>query len=156
MEHSGVLVTENDVESNEHGQELQTESTDFEAGPESAGSVSRFHIAPILDQDGGEISCEVANRFGRDSKTFLLSIEGTTTTAKKQLTLSFLWMKRFLLSSPFKDVPSAPGLVRLSAIKSRSLEISWSRPHDGNSPILNYIIEYSNLPGYMGNVAAIL
>ena len=38
--------------------------------------VSRFHIAPILDQDTGEISCEVANRFGRDSKTFLLSIEG--------------------------------------------------------------------------------
>jgi hypothetical protein len=37
--------------------------------------------------------------------------------------------------------------VRLSAIKSRSLEITWSRPHDGNSPILNYIIEYSNLPG---------
>ena len=33
-------------------------------------------------------------------------------------------------------------MVRLSAIKSRSLEISWSRPHDGNSPILNYIIEY--------------
>ena len=39
-------------------------------------SVSRFHIAPILDQDSGEISCEVANQFGRDSKTFLLSIEG--------------------------------------------------------------------------------
>lgn len=47
----------------------------------------------------------------------------------------------------FLDVPDSPGSVRLSAIKSRSLEISWSRPHDGNSPILNYIIEYSNLPG---------
>ena len=43
---------------------------------ENGSSVSRFHVAPILDQDGGEISCEVANRFGRDSKTFLLSIEG--------------------------------------------------------------------------------
>lgn len=43
---------------------------------ENGNSVSRFHVAPILDQDGGEISCEVANRFGRDSKTFLLSIEG--------------------------------------------------------------------------------
>ena len=47
----------------------------------------------------------------------------------------------------FLDVPDSPGSVRLSAIKSRALEISWSRPHDGNSPILNYIIEYSNLPG---------
>ena len=39
-------------------------------------SVSRFLIAPILDQDGGEVVCEVTNRFGRDSKIFLLSIEG--------------------------------------------------------------------------------
>ena len=39
-------------------------------------SVSRFLIAPILDQDGGEVICEVANRYGRDAKTFLLSIEG--------------------------------------------------------------------------------
>ena len=39
-------------------------------------SVSRFLIAPILDQDGGEVVCEVSNRYGRDAKTFLLSIEG--------------------------------------------------------------------------------
>ena len=45
------------------------------------------------------------------------------------------------------DVPSPPTGVRLSNIKSRSLEISWIGPHDGNSPILNYVIEYSNLPG---------
>ena len=51
------------------GEEEEEATTDF---------VSRFHIAPILDQDTGEISCEVANRFGRDSKTFLLSIEGST------------------------------------------------------------------------------
>lgn len=45
------------------------------------------------------------------------------------------------------DVPSSPTAVRLANIKSRSLEISWLGPHDGNSPILNYVIEYSNLPG---------
>ena len=39
-------------------------------------SVSRYLIAPILDQDGGEVVCEVTNTFGRDSKIFLLSIEG--------------------------------------------------------------------------------
>ena len=48
---------------------------------------------------------------------------------------------------PFLDVPSAPTGVHLSNIDSRAVEISWVRPHDGNSPILNYIIEYSNLPG---------
>ena len=39
-------------------------------------SGSRYLIAPILDQDGGEVVCEVTNRFGRDAKIFLLSIEG--------------------------------------------------------------------------------
>ena len=61
------IVEHSDNGSGGEGEEEAT--TDF---------VSRFHIAPILDQDTGEISCEVANRFGRDSKTFLLSIEGST------------------------------------------------------------------------------
>ncbi len=57
-------------------------------------------------------------------------------------TLAYTLTPDFIL-----DVPSAPGGVTLSSIKSRSLSISWSTPIDGNSPILNYIIEYSNLPG---------
>ena len=35
----------------------------------------------------------------------------------------------------------------MSSIKSRSLEISWQGPHDGNAPILNYVVEYINIPG---------
>ena len=38
--------------------------------------ISRFIINPVLDQDGGQITCESANRYGRDQKNFLLSIEG--------------------------------------------------------------------------------
>ena len=38
--------------------------------------ISRFIINPVLDQDGGQITCEAANRYGRDQKHFLLSIEG--------------------------------------------------------------------------------
>lgn len=38
--------------------------------------ISRFIINPVLDQDGGQIACEAANRYGRDQKNFLLSIEG--------------------------------------------------------------------------------
>jgi hypothetical protein len=37
---------------------------------------SRFSISPVLDQDEGQITCEAANRFGRDQKHFTLSIEG--------------------------------------------------------------------------------
>ena len=48
---------------------------------------------------------------------------------------------------PPADVPSPPTSVHLSDIGSRSLEITWTTEHNGNSPILNYIIEYSNVPG---------
>ena len=83
-------------------------------------SLSRFSVNPVLEQDGGELSCEAANRFGRDRKRFYLSVE---------------------------DVPSPPTGVRLSHLGSRAAEIGWRPPHDGNSPILNYVIEYANLPG---------
>lgn len=52
----------------------------------------------------------------------------------------------------FPDVPNAPSGVRLSDIKSRSLEVSWIGQHDGNSMVLNYIVEYSNLPGTVNYV----
>ena len=45
------------------------------------------------------------------------------------------------------DVPAPPSDIRLTDLSSRSIEIAWAEPHDGNSPILNYVIEYSNLPG---------
>ena len=78
-------------------------------------SVSRFLIAPILDQDGGEVVCEVTNRFGRDSKIFLLSIEGIkkkifftynlkdkivnlNRTKKKNLTLLLLLLRKLKMN----------------------------------------------------------
>jgi hypothetical protein len=45
--------------------------------------ISRFIINPVLDQDGGQITCEAANRYGRDQKNFLLSIEGTKSNPSK-------------------------------------------------------------------------
>ncbi|CAB4064373.1 DSCAM [Lepeophtheirus salmonis] len=83
------------------------------------GSVSRFVISPILDQDAGPVTCEAVNQYGRDQKDFILSVE---------------------------DIPSSPRGVRISNVGSRSLEIGWEIPHDGNSHILNYLVEYSNLP----------
>ena len=55
----------------------------------------------------------------------------------------------------FPDVPNAPSGVRLSDIKSRSLEVSWIGQHDGNSMVLNYIVEYSNLPGIVNYVEVV-
>ena len=46
--------------------------------------ISRFVINPVLDQDAGQITCEAANRYGRDQKNFLLSIEGINFTQLHQ------------------------------------------------------------------------
>ena len=77
---------------------------------ENGSSVSRFHVAPILDQDGGEISCEVANRFGRDSKTFLLSIEG-----KLIVYCTLLWTFVLIFSDNFSPLHSYYVVVHFTA-----------------------------------------
>ncbi len=86
--------------------------------PLNSESASRLTIAPVLDEDSGEFDCEAANRFGRDRKRFYLAVE---------------------------DVPSPPSDVQLRNVDSRSVEIAWKTPHNGNSPILNYVIEYTNV-----------
>ena len=45
---------------------------------EAAGETvrSRFVVEPVLAQDAGQFTCEVANRYGRDQKHFVVSIEG--------------------------------------------------------------------------------
>ena len=47
-------------------------------GEESATTTtrSRFIVEPVLEQDAGQFTCEVANRYGRDQKHFVVSIEG--------------------------------------------------------------------------------
>ena len=44
-------------------------------GP-AAAARSRFIMEPVLEQDAGQFTCEVANRYGRDQKHFVVSIEG--------------------------------------------------------------------------------
>ena len=42
----------------------------------AAETRSRFIMEPVLEQDAGQFTCEVANRYGRDQKHFVVSIEG--------------------------------------------------------------------------------
>ena len=72
-----------------------------------------------MEEDSGDFVCEAVNRFGRDAKRFSVSIE---------------------------DVPSPPEGVSLTGVDSRTVEISWRTPsHDGNSHILNYVVEYATV-----------
>ena len=112
---------------------LQTSFRAFTLLPSWTKTRARSHAKwPIA-------SAEIPRPFSSPSK-----VHNNTSKIDANLTKSGLFLSTLFSTL---DVPSSPGMVRLSAIKSRSLEISWSRPHDGNSPILNYIIEYSNLPG---------
>ena len=100
-------------------------------------------MEPVLEQDAGQFTCEVANRYGRDQKHFVVSIEGKSRASLSSHRAQLIKRCQFLPS----DVPSPPTSVHLSGIGSRSLEITWTTEHNGNSPILSYIIEYSNVPG---------
>ena len=47
-----------------------------EEGEDGPAARSRFVMEPVLEQDAGQFTCEVANRYGRDQKHFVVSIEG--------------------------------------------------------------------------------
>lgn len=45
------------------------------------------------------------------------------------------------------EPPEAPVNLTVVEIKSRSVLLSWSKPFDGHSKLINYIIEYQNITG---------
>ena len=49
----------------------------------------------------------------------------------------------------FIDIPERPQDITVVEIQSRSLVISWIKPHDNNAPILGYFIFYEQ-PSFAG------
>ena len=45
------------------------------------------------------------------------------------------------------QVPEMPKNIRIIDQQSRSIQISWTQPYAGNSPIINYIVQYKEAPG---------
>lgn len=46
-----------------------------------------------------------------------------------------------------------PKNIRIIDQQSRSIQISWTQPYAGNSPIINYIVQYKEAPGNLNNSA---
>lgn len=44
-------------------------------------------------------------------------------------------------------MPEIPKNIRINDQQSRSIQISWSQPYAGNSPITNYIVQYKDGSG---------
>lgn len=49
-----------------------------------------------------------------------------------------------------QEVPEQPKNLRINSQQSRSLQLTWSQPFAGNSPIEHYHIYYKQITGESG------
>ena len=50
----------------------------------------------------------------------------------------------------YAEVPEVPFGVKVLDKSGRSVQLSWSAPYDGNSPLTRYLIEYKISKGRIG------
>ncbi|XP_065168013.1 cell adhesion molecule Dscam1 isoform X4 [Atheta coriaria] len=79
------------------------------------GMVSELGIERTIRQDTGVFTCSSSNAYGQDEMNIQLIVQ---------------------------EIPEFPKNVRVTEQLSRSIGVSWTQPHAGNSPISNYIIQY--------------
>jgi Fibronectin type III domain len=77
--------------------------------------VSELGITNTYRQDSGIYICQAGNSFGQDEMSIHLIVQ---------------------------EVPEPPKTLRINSQQSRSLQLSWSQPFAGNSPILEYNVQY--------------
>uniref|UniRef100_A0A8C1IU41 Sidekick cell adhesion molecule 1a n=1 Tax=Cyprinus carpio TaxID=7962 RepID=A0A8C1IU41_CYPCA len=77
-----------------------------------------LHISQTWSGDIGDYTCDVISQAGSDSKAARLEVI---------------------------ELPHSPRNLQasLNANNSRSVDLSWMRPFDGNSPLLHYVVELS-------------
>jgi len=80
------------------------------------GILSELSIAETDRQDSALFTCITQNQFGNDDTNIQLIVQA---------------------------VPDPPLDIRIHEYEARSVKISWSAGHSGNSPILRYIIMYA-------------
>lgn len=79
------------------------------------GMVSELGISHTYRQDTGIYLCQANNAFGQDEMSIHLIVQ---------------------------EVPEPPKNLRVNSQQSRSLQLTWSQPFAGNSPIEAYNIQY--------------
>lgn len=47
----------------------------------------------------------------------------------------------------FSDIPDAPQNLEVHDISSRNVRLTWNKPFDGNSPILQYTVMWRQING---------
>ncbi|KAL1110142.1 hypothetical protein AAG570_008219 [Ranatra chinensis] len=79
------------------------------------GMVSELGISHVFRHDTGVLTCYASNAYGHDEMAINLVVQET---------------------------PELPKNIRVNDQQSRSLQLSWTQPFNGNSPITNFIIQY--------------
>ncbi|XP_025832144.1 Down syndrome cell adhesion molecule-like protein Dscam2 isoform X2 [Agrilus planipennis] len=79
------------------------------------GMVSELGIERTIRQDTGTFTCFASNAYGQDEMNVQLIVQ---------------------------EIPEPPKNVRVTEQLSRSIGLLWSEPYSGNSPIINYIVQY--------------
>jgi len=64
----------------------------------------------------------------------------------QQTTLKF-WQDEMSIQLIVQEVPEQPKNLRINSQQSRSLQLTWSQPFAGNSPIEQYHIYYKQISG---------
>lgn len=82
------------------------------------GMVSELGISHTYRQDTGMYICQASNTFGQDETSIHLIVQ---------------------------EVPEQPKNLRINGQQSRSLQLTWSQPFAGNSPIMEYHVQYKQL-----------
>ncbi|GAB6027495.1 Down syndrome cell adhesion molecule-like protein 1 [Chamberlinius hualienensis] len=79
------------------------------------GITSRLVIIISEKQDDGTYTCIARNEFGEDKSVIHFTVQ---------------------------EYPSAPVNPKISQRNSRTVEIQWTEPHDGNSRMIHFVIQY--------------
>ncbi|KAG1655749.1 Down syndrome cell adhesion molecule [Nymphon striatum] len=83
------------------------------------GKVSNLNINSVKRSDGGRYNCEASNIFGKSSSEVSMVVE---------------------------ESPGKVNDLRIFGFQNRSILVTWTYPtFDGNSPVTNFIVEYSQL-----------
>ncbi|CAD7083563.1 unnamed protein product [Hermetia illucens] len=82
------------------------------------GMMSELGISHTYRQDTGIYICQASNAFGQDEMSIQLIVQ---------------------------EVPEQPKNLRINSQQSRSMQLTWSQPFAGNSPIEDYHIFYKQI-----------
>ncbi|XP_015790399.1 Down syndrome cell adhesion molecule-like protein Dscam2 isoform X2 [Tetranychus urticae] len=86
--------------------------------------ISHVTLDSPLVEDSGTFICTASNSYGKAEKTVHLIVQGP---------------------------PRSPRNLRSVEVASRDITIAWEAPDDGNSPILDYLIQYTYNNGIWTN-----